>query len=107
MYQDGAKSALPSSIGETATTIDPNTSTTGSEPTADKPFAFDISKCTTPSLVKDLQDHHNSKEEDIFLNQLFDCMVCFATKPGAKSIQFPGFYALQKILTQVTIFHPS
>ena len=47
---------------------------------------------STPSLIKELQDYHNEKEEEIFFNQLFDCMVCFATKPGAKSIRFPGTF---------------
>lgn len=57
-----------------------------------------------PSLIKELQDHHDEKEEEIFFNQLFDCMVCFATKPGAKSIRFPGTFPWLLTLHHTKIF---
>ena len=83
---DGVEPA-GASKGE-ASTQQPSKAQPSSKSNAKHATACDYS--SVPSLVKDMQDHHNLKEEEIFFNQLFDCMVCFATKPGAKSIRFPG-----------------
>ena len=68
---------------------------------------------STPDLVKQMQEYHDVKEEESFLNGLFDCLVCYryvlhmtmsedlksksdkrmfvsSTKPGAKCLRFPG-----------------
>ena len=36
---------------------------------------------STPDLVKQMQEYHDVKEEESFLNGLFDCLVCYRYVP--------------------------